>query len=69
MIQFKVTGMACGHCVQAVEKSVRAVAPEAHVKVDLSKGEVTVDGQADPVQVRDAIVDAGYKAANMAANP
>jgi copper chaperone len=67
VIQFKVSGMTCGHCVQAVEKSVRAVAPGARVNVDLSKGEVTIDGRADPLKVRDAIIDAGYEATSMAA--
>jgi copper chaperone len=67
MIRFSVSGMTCGHCVQAVERSVRAAAPGARVTADLSKGEVTVDGTADPAKVRAAIVDAGYEVASLAA--
>ena len=67
MLRLKVNGMTCGHCVHAVETAVRAAAPDAHVLVDLSKGEVTVDGKADPKRVQDAIIDAGYEAASMTA--
>ncbi len=62
MLTLKVSGMTCGHCVQAVEKAVRAAAPGARVDVDLMKGLVTVDGQADPLAVRNAIVEADYEA-------
>lgn len=67
MLRLKVDGMTCGHCVHAVETAVRAAAPGAQVQVDLSKGEVTVDGMADPRKVQDAITDAGYEAASIAA--
>ncbi len=63
MIQLKVTGMTCAHCVRAVETAVRGVAPDAHVAVDLAAGTVTVDGQADPAAVRAAIVEEGYEVA------
>ena len=67
MIRFSVSGMTCGHCVQAVERSVRAAAPGARVDVDLMTGVVTVDGKADPAAVQAAIVDAGYEASGLAA--
>jgi copper chaperone len=67
MLRLKVNGMTCGHCVHAVETAVRAAAPGARVQVDLSKGEVTIDGNADPTKVEDAIIDAGYEAASMVA--
>ncbi|OJW18626.1 MAG: hypothetical protein BGO51_25835 [Rhodospirillales bacterium 69-11] len=66
MLRLKVNGMTCDHCVRAVETAVGAAAPGARVQVDLSKGEVTVDGKADPRKVQDAIIDAGYEAAGMA---
>ena len=35
MIEFRVEGMTCGHCVSAVTRAVKAVDPEANVRVDL----------------------------------
>jgi copper chaperone len=67
MLRFKVSGMTCDHCRQTVEQSVRAVALTARVAADLGNGEVTLDGQADPVKVQNAIVDAGYDAVRLAA--
>ncbi len=55
---FKVEGMSCGHCKMAVEKALEAIG-YTDVKVDLEKGEVTVDN-ADYDTVKKAIEDSGY---------
>ena len=36
MIELRVEGMTCGHCVSAVTRAVKALDPEAHVQVDLA---------------------------------
>jgi copper chaperone len=48
--KFQVTGMSCGHCVNAVQNAVQTVDPEAQVTVDLPTGHVDVA----------AIENAGY---------
>ena len=61
MLQFKVSGMKCGHCVSAVTRAATEVAGAKDVKVDLNHGLVTVDGNPDPMAIRDAIAAKGYQ--------
>src|SRR3546814_4737532 len=62
MLKYKVTGMTCGHCAQAVTRAVEAVPSVARAVVDLARGEVAVDGAADrDAAIRGAIVEAGYE--------
>lgn len=61
MLQLKVSGMTCGHCVSAVSKAVQAVSGAEEVKVDLGRGEVTVGGNPDPAAIRNAIESKGYE--------
>lgn len=62
-MQFKVTGMTCGHCVTAVTRAVKGVPAVQDVSVDLEHGLVTVMGQVDERAVRDAIIAEGYEVA------
>ena len=61
MLKLKVSGMTCGHCAQTVSKAVEAVPAVKRAVVDLSAGEVAVEGAADEMAVRQAIEDAGYE--------
>ncbi len=61
MLQFKVSGMKCGHCVSAVTRAATEVAGAKDVKVDLNHCLVTVDGNPDPAAIRDAIAAKGYQ--------
>ena len=61
MIQMKVSGMTCLHCVSAVSRAVRAVPGSRNVDVNLERGEVTIEGEPDPQAVRDAITEEGYE--------
>ncbi|MDQ2803452.1 MAG: cation transporter [Pseudomonadota bacterium] len=61
MLNLKVSGMTCGHCVAAVSKAVRAVPKVENVTVDLARGEVAVTGNPDPGAVRAAITEEGYE--------
>lgn len=60
MLKLKVDGMTCGHCAQAVTKAVEALASVKGAMVDLTAGEVVVEGTVDEAMVRRAIEEAGY---------
>jgi copper chaperone len=57
-----VTGMTCGHCVNAVTQEVSAVEGVGSVHVDLEKGLLTVNGvnPLDEDVVASAVDEAGY---------
>ena len=63
---YTVTGMTCGHCVQAVTGELTALPGVADVQVDLASGAVTVTSAA-PLEedaVRAAVDEAGYELAD-----
>jgi len=61
-MEFKVKGMSCNHCVQAVTKAVEQVAPGSRTDIDLKKGIVAVEAEESfRGVIRDAIEDAGFK--------
>ncbi len=62
MLNFKVSGMTCEHCVATVTKAVQSVRPGSAVAVNLQLGEVTMPDGADAQAVQRAIVAAGYGA-------
>jgi len=62
MIELRVEGMTCGHCVSAVTRAVKTVDPEANVQVDLGTGRVRVDGRSSADALCKAIAEAGYPA-------
>ncbi|WP_271396120.1 heavy-metal-associated domain-containing protein [Neomicrococcus lactis] len=60
---YELEGLSCGHCVQTVEKSVRAVAGVDSAAVTLVAGStstLTVAGSATAETVRAAVASAGY---------
>jgi copper chaperone len=59
---YTVTGMTCGHCVQAVSEELTKLPGVRGVRVDLNTGAVTVesDGQLPLDEVRAAVNEAGY---------
>ena len=67
VLQLRVTGMTCAHCVRAVGDAVRAVPGTESVAVDLASGTVRVQGAPDPDAVRAAIEAEGYEVAAMPA--
>jgi copper chaperone len=60
MVELKVEGMSCQHCVASVTKAVQALDQKASVKVELSNGHVSVDTSASREALAAAIEDAGY---------
>ena len=58
---YQVTGMTCGHCVQAVTTEVSAIDGVTEVQVDLESGRVDVTGEGVTDEaVRAAVDEAGY---------
>ena len=63
---YKVTGMTCGHCVQAVTSEVSKIEGVTDVDIDLESGNVTVTSETE-VQDADfqaAVDEAGYEVAS-----
>lgn len=63
---YTVTGMTCGHCVQAVTSELSELPGVAGVEVDLGSGAVTVTSAAPLADeaVRAAVDEAGYELAD-----
>ena len=61
MMELKVSGMTCAHCVAAVSQAVRAVPGTRAIAVDLDRGAVSIEGEPDPAAVRAAITEEGYE--------
>jgi len=59
---YTVSGMTCGHCVDAVRSELGEVPGISAVSVDLTSGAVTVrsDRPLDETAVRAAVDEAGY---------
>jgi copper ion binding protein len=66
---YTVTGMTCGHCVQAVTTELGRLPGVRDVQVDLSTGAVAVtsDGPLPLDEVRGAVDEAGYEVAGTGA--
>jgi len=60
---FDVQGMSCGHCERAVTQAVKALDPQAEVKVDLAAGKVDVQTTQPREAVARAIAEEGYAVA------
>ncbi|WP_308010506.1 heavy-metal-associated domain-containing protein [Blastococcus sp. LR1] len=60
---YTVTGMTCGHCVNAVTEEVSGVPGVTAVDVDLASGGLTVTSEqpVDDSAVRAAVEEAGYE--------
>lgn len=59
---FKVQGMTCGHCVQAIERSIHARDPQAEVQADLASGELRVNSELAGDRLLEVILGEGYTA-------
>lgn len=60
---YRVQGMTCHHCVNAVTDELTAIPGVIGVEVDLESGEVTVESVEDLAwdAVDEAVVEAGYE--------
>jgi copper chaperone len=66
MIELKITGMTCAHCVQSVTRALQGVPGVDKAEVDLAGGVAHVRGQADSAALIAAVQDAGYVARRVA---
>jgi len=62
MIELRVDGMTCDHCVSAVTRAVKAADPEADVRVDLETKRVRVEGRSSADDLERVLAEAGYPA-------
>jgi copper ion binding protein len=63
---YQISGMTCGHCVNAVSSELGQLPGVSDVQVDLAAGRATVtsDQPLDDAAVRAAVDEAGYEVAS-----
>ena len=57
-----VEGMSCDHCEQTVEEALEGVAGVERATADRVSASVTIEGDADPNALVNAVDEAGYDA-------
>jgi copper chaperone len=63
MLNLKIDGMTCGHCVMHVKQALAAVpGVEGPVEVSLNPGQATVGGSPDISALLAAVAEEGYTA-------
>jgi copper chaperone len=60
--ELTVSGMTCGHCEKAVTSALKSVPGVQDVRVDLPGGRATVQGDANPQALIQAVTEEGYGA-------
>ena len=61
-IELTVPHMTCGHCVNAVTRALKALDPQADLRIDLGSKRVSVDGMSGGEDLIRALGAAGYTA-------
>ncbi len=62
IINLKVTGMTCNHCVMHTKKALEAVSGVENAEVNLEAGAAKVTGTAKVDALINAVKEAGYSA-------
>jgi copper chaperone len=60
MMEFKVSGMTCQGCINAVNRAIQSQDADAIIKVDLSTQMITVDSTLNRQALSQIILDAGF---------
>jgi copper chaperone len=60
MMEFKVSGMTCQGCINAVNRAIQSQDADAMIKVDLSTQMITVDSTLNRQALSQIILDAGF---------
>ncbi len=60
---FTVTGMTCSHCEKAVTQAIKAVDPQAQVRIDRQQNQVEVESAQPRDAIAQAIAEEGYQVA------
>jgi len=63
VIELKVEGMTCQHCVRAVTQAIQGEDPAADVQVDLGAGTVRAETRLARDRVAALVAEEGYKVA------
>ncbi len=61
-MKFTVPDLSCGHCASTVTKAIKAIDPEAEVRVDVAGKTVAVETGQPVSAVAAALAGAGYPA-------
>jgi len=67
MLKLSIPKMNCGHCASTIEKAVKSVDPGAQITIDLSKATVAISTSSNGKTISQAIKQAGYENAELAA--
>ncbi len=63
-LQLNVTGMTCGHCEKAVTQAIKALDPQAQIRIDRQQNQVNVESAQPRAAIAQAIAEEGYKVAD-----
>jgi len=61
-LTFKVLGIDCAKCAPPVKKALAAVPGVTSVSIDTKAQTATIEGNADPAKIHEALADAGFEA-------
>ncbi|NNM73891.1 heavy-metal-associated domain-containing protein [Enterovirga aerilata] len=61
MLHLEIANMSCGGCAHGVTNTIRAVAPQAAVEIQLAERKVTVRGAPDEAKVVEALKSTGFE--------
>jgi copper chaperone len=64
MMEFKVSGMTCQGCINAVNRAIQSQDADAIVKVDLSTQLINVDSTLNRQALTQIILEAGFPLSN-----
>ena len=59
-LQFNVPDMACGACVKAITRTIKAVDQNATIEADLKTKQVEIETGSSKISIKEAIKNAGY---------
>lgn len=62
MLKFIVPGMKCGGCARKIEEAIKALDANARISIDLGAKSVGVESTASPIELKFALLQAGYVA-------
>lgn len=60
IVNIKIDGMSCNHCVMAVKKALTSLDNVGEVEVNLSRGSATITGEVDLKEIEKVINQLGY---------
>ncbi|MCX8132560.1 MAG: heavy-metal-associated domain-containing protein [Roseococcus sp.] len=62
VVELTLSGLSCGHCVQAVTAAIQARDPGARVEIALPSGALRAETALSPAEVAEAVAAEGYSA-------